>query len=177
MTLKDICDLTGDYAKAHEALSDAVRKLTTQLDAIKRQHMGRIKRLTATAATRKATLHTAIDSSPNLFTKPRTVIFDGIKVGLKKQPGKVQFDDGDKVIARIKKIYGDESELIRTTEEPDIATIKKLTVGELAKIGCTLTADGDKVVIDPILGDVDEIVAALLKDATDDNIIAATEAA
>lgn len=177
MTLKDLEKLTSEYAEAHNELATAVTNLNDQIAALKRQHLGQIKRLTAKAATRKATLHTAIDTSRDLFQKPRTHVFAEVKIGLAKQRGSIDFEDADAVVERIRKSFPNwADDLIRTREVPDKTALQNLTVAELKKLGCEVTLDGDKVVIAPVAGEVEKIVAALLKDATD-NIIETTEAA
>jgi hypothetical protein len=40
----------------------------------------------------------------------------------------------------------------------------------LKKLGCTVRDTGDEVVIKPVDGDVDKIVRALLKDATEETV-------
>jgi hypothetical protein len=180
MTLQDITDQAQQFAVAHTALANEVAALNRELDGVKRRHIDKIRRLVNVAATRKATLHTAIESTPELFCSPRTYTVDGIKFGLAKQKGVIEFDDSDAVVVRIRKIYSDDetkiAALIHTKETPNKVAMKDLPVAEVKRLGCTVTADGDKVVIVPVSGEVDKIVAALLKDATEDTL-ASSEAA
>lgn len=49
----------------------------------------------------------------------------------------------------------------------DKTQLRKLTVAELGRIGCTLTEDTDAVMIKTSETDVDKLVAALMKDYED----------
>lgn len=167
-SLLDIEQQTKKFADAHTILVDIVRELNAQLELIKRQHLTAIKHAVAAAAERQDHLKTLIDGAPELFTKPRTFIFHGVKVGLTKERGGIVFDDPARVVERIKKIYGpDAASYLHVKETPDRAALDRLTVCELKKLGCEIVADSDKVVIKPTDSDVDKIVTALLADAAE----------
>jgi hypothetical protein len=92
-----------------------------------------------------------------------------LKVGLAKERGGITFDKDqtDKVIARIKAIYGaDAQNYLHIKETPDRQTLNKLTVCELKKLGCEVVADNDKVVIKESVTDLDKYITALLAAAT-----------
>ena len=57
--------------------------------------------------------------------------------------------------------------LIVISEKVDKTQLRKLTVAELGRIGCTLTEDTDAVMIKTSETDVDKLVAALMKDYED----------
>jgi hypothetical protein len=169
MLLSDLQSLTKPYADARGALAHVVTELNDCIESLKRKKMPVIKDLVARAAEREANLRAGIAAAPELFTEPRTVIFHGIKIGLQKGKGGIEFDDADKVVALIRKNFTEaEGEaLIRITEEPDKKMLAELSVAELKKIGCTVGNTGDEVVIRPTDTGVDKIVNALLKAATE----------
>ena len=170
MTLDQIESITKTYADSHGELAEKVQSLTDQIEALKRRHLPAIKRAVERAAEHKAALAAAVASTPALFAKPRTVIFHGIKVGLQKGKGGITFADADRVVQLIHKHYPEDEAgaLLHVTEKPDKDALGKLPVAELKKLGCEIEDAGDAVVIKPAAGEVDKIVNALLKGATDE---------
>jgi len=173
MTLAQIEQLTKEFAEARERLAQLVGDIESELQAVKRRHMAQLKRFVAGTAERHARLKEAIDSSPALFTKPRTLIINGVKVGFQKGKGGIEFDDADRVVELIHKYFGDKADtLLLKIERPCKDAIAELPAVDLKRIGCTVVASGDQVVIKPARdGEVDKIVNALLKDAVDDQSV------
>jgi hypothetical protein len=168
-TLAGIEALTKPYADARRELADAVEALNDIIEAAKRQAMPKLKRLVAMAAERELTLKNAVQAAPELFARPRTVVFHGVTVGLRKGSGGVDWDDDDRVVKLIEKHFSkDEAELlIKTTKKPIAKALADLDVAELKKIGCTVEGTGDVVVVKPADSAVNKIVNALLKDAAE----------
>lgn len=166
MTLAEIEILTRKYADAHGALSACVGALNAEIENLKRARLPELKRLVGLAAQRKAVLSDAISYEPGLFEKPRTHVFHGVKVGLAKERGGIEFEDAASVVKRTKAMFGAEAAAyLHIEERPDKVALGKLTVAELKKLGCEVRADSDAVVIKPTDSAVEKIVAALLKDA------------
>lgn len=164
-TLTDIEAKTKAYAIAHEKLVAAVADLNTQLEQAKRKALPDIKHCVARALERRSELRAALADAPEIFEKPRTHIFHGVKVGYGKGKGKVEFDDADKVCALIRKHLPDQAEvLILTEEKPNKEAIAALDASDVKRIACQVTGTGDAVVIKPTDSDVDKIVKALLKE-------------
>src|SRR3989442_1674414 len=68
-------------AEARAELEVEIQLVQAELASIRDKHLRGLKRLAAGVAEREAILRAAIESAPNLFIKPRTVIFHGVKVG------------------------------------------------------------------------------------------------
>ena len=172
-TLADIETLTKTFADEHSGLAGIVDKLTQELEAIKRKHLQPLRGAVARTAKARLTLHTAIAGSPALFEKPRTQIFHGVKVGLQKGKGGIEFADEDKTLALIRKNFGENAiAYIRTVETPDKKMLADLPAAELKKIGATVIDTGDVVVIKPTDSEIEKTVAALLKDAVESEVAA-----
>lgn len=160
---------TKRFADAHTEVSDIVSDLESQIQAVKRTFMTRLRNAVGRAAERQHSLFGLIESAPGLFVKPRTYIFHGIKVGMAKQKGKIEITDPDKTVDLIEKHFPEQAEvLIDTTKVPVKKAIEGLTVDQLKKIGCQVTDPDDAVVIKPTDGEIEKAVQALLKDATED---------
>lgn len=90
-------------SEARAALGEIVGTLNDGIEALKRDHMKALKRCVNAAAEQHERLKAVIAESPELFTKPRTVVMHGIKLGFKKGTGSVEFDDAEDVVARDRK--------------------------------------------------------------------------
>lgn len=166
-TLSEIEQKTKLFSDAHGDLCSAVSDLNGKIEALKRAAIPAIKRAVERAAERKSALAALVESAPELFEKPRTVIFHGVKVGFKKQPGGLDWKDSGRVVELIRKHYTEEEAetLMHVVCNPDKTALSKLSAAELKKLGVEVTADSDAVLIKPAANDVEKIVNALLKEA------------
>lgn len=157
------------YAEAREKLAAIVTELNAGIAALKRNAMPQIKRALGSATVHHDRLRTLVELAPDLFVKPRTVVFHGIKVGYQKGKGKIEWQDPEQVVKLIHKHYPDLCDtLIVTKETPAKAALTLLTASELRKIGVSSVDAGDEIVIKPTDSAVDKLVDALLKEATED---------
>ncbi len=166
--LAPIENRTKGYADAHKALSETVADMNNQIDDIKRKNMKLLKKQVADAAQKHHDLQTEIEPNQQHFTAPRSITFYGIKVGMQKKKGTISYKSPEQVIKLMRKIFSEKEcdLLIKTEEKPIKTAIDKLAVADLKKIGCTVTADTDQVLIKPADSNVDKVVAALIKEAT-----------
>lgn len=174
ITLETIEQLTKNYAAARAVVSERVNALDAEIQDAHRRKLPGIKSALAEATAEKAKLEAAIDAGRDLFVKPRTVSLHGIKCGLKKGSGKIEFADEAGVIARIKRFLKAKVDALISTKE----TVKKkalldLTVEELAKIGCKAESTGDHVYISAEDSNVDKLVARILKEGQGEELDAA----
>lgn len=163
--IKQIEVLTQHYADAHGLVADIVAAMNHEIEQVTRNYLPRIKREVAKAKERKAELHAAIEAAPELFVKPRTVVFHGIKVGFRKASGKIEIDDADQVVKLIRKHFPEQFDvLVKTEETPIKKALANLSAAELKKLGIEISDTGDVVEIRDTVSDVDKVVQALLKD-------------
>lgn len=158
------------YAENRRALSAIVENLNAELESLKRKSLPRIKRLVELTAESEAILREAIKLNAGDFTSPRTVVLHGIKLGFRKGSGGIDWDDDAKVAELIEKHFSKAQAelLIKTIKKPIAKALTELDVATLKKIGCRVEDTGDVVVIKPADSDVDKIVTALLKGATEE---------
>ncbi|MGK2740560.1 host-nuclease inhibitor Gam family protein [Tepidicaulis sp. LMO-SS28] len=158
----EIENLTKAYADARSALGEAVSDLDAEMVRLKRLRLRRIRNLAEKAANAHAELQATLDESRALFTKPKTRILHGIKVGIMKEKGKLKFDTG-MVVKLIKRHMPEKADaLIKVTETPQKAALSGLTAADLKKLGVTVIGGGDAVVIKPADSEIDKLVDALL---------------
>lgn len=168
-TLADIEARARQYAQARENLAGIVTALNAGIEALKRSHMAQLKAAVAVAAEHHDALKSLIETAPDLFVRPRSKVFSGIKLGFQKGKGKIEWSDPDQVVRLIKRHYPEQADvLIVTRETPAKDALNNLTAAELKKIGISVVEGGDAVFIKPTDSAVDKMVDALLKDATEE---------
>lgn len=166
--LTDVENRAKLFADARSEVAETVTTLSGGIDALKRQYLPLLKRRVAKLAERHHNLRVLIDANPQLFTKPKTVVFHGVKVGFAKGKGGIAFDDAAQVVKLIKKHLPEQADvLIITTEKPAKEALSQLSADQLKKIGCTVVKSGDQVVIKPTDSDVDKLVDTLIKGSTE----------
>jgi hypothetical protein len=175
-TLEQIDAKVRKYADARDELATTVQKLEDRIERLKRRYLPTIKKQVATAAARKLDVTNAVTDSKELFTRPRTIILHGIKVGFAKGKGKIEYtkDDIDRIVRLIEKYFpGQESVLLQIKKTPIKKALQNLAAADLKKLGITVEDTGDYVMIKPVDSQVEQLVDKLLKEKDD----AAEEAA
>jgi hypothetical protein len=168
MTIAQIEIQTKRFSERRDDLAWLVGGLNDEIEELKKAALPNIKRAVAKAAEEHDKLAAMIEEGKDLFVKPRTMIFHGIKIGFRKGKGGIEFEDEARVMELIEKHFDEQTadSLIRVKTSLDKKALATLTVAELKKIGCTAEDTGDVVVIAAVDSEVDKIVRALLKEAT-----------
>lgn len=172
MSMQEIEQFAAAYATERDSLAALVTDMNDALEQVKRARLGAIKQAVQQARQAQADLKAAIEDGKALFDKPRTRVLHGVKVGLTKQRGAVEFDDEAKVVARIRaQLPKDQAELlIRVKESVHKPSVYDLTAADLKRLGIRLTDDCDAVVIKSVDSDVDKLISALLAEDAQDAI-------
>jgi hypothetical protein len=164
-TLSEIEILAKQLADARLNLKEGLDELESEMAAIKKKFLPAIRRAVEKAAQRHEALRGAVEEAPELFVRPKTVIFHGIRLGYQKARGEIVWENTDQVIKLIKKNFPDQAEtLIQVTEKPMKTALAQLSVADLKKIGVTVIETGDEIFIKPTDSEIDKLINALLKD-------------
>lgn len=111
-------------------------------------------------------LRDAVEASPpTLWQRVRTRIVHGVKVGWQKARGRVEFDDEQKVIERIRRLLPkDQAELLIRPGRESVhrPAVYDLTAADLRRLGIRIVDDCDAIVIRDQQGDIDRLVEAML---------------
>lgn len=159
---------TKKYADARALLNERVMSLNDKLEQLKRTYLRGIKTALSEAKEQRGILEACVEENREAFTRPRTHVFHGIKVGFQKGKGKVSFADKDRTLKLIRKNLPELAEaLIKTSETPNKAAMVGLSGHDLKQIGACLSGAGDHVAITPTDSDVDKLVEAMLADDED----------
>lgn len=118
-------------------------------------------------ASAKASLQALVDAAPQLFSRPRSILVDGVKAGYRKGEDELDWDDAATVIKRIRALpeLADMAQvLIRTEETLNIAALAELTSTQRQRIGVRRIAGIDQNFISFTDTDVEKLVKAILAD-------------
>jgi len=166
MDMKDIEALAQTHAADRAALTAVVTRMQRELQEVKDKHIQAIRESIVEIAISGGRLRQAIEDSKDLFTKPRTRILHGLRIGYMKGKGKIRVMDEANAVGIIQRDYHDDFEvLVKTRRSLVLSAIAKLPARELKRMGITIEDAGDEIVIKPVDGEVDKIVNALLKEA------------
>lgn len=163
--LAEIEKLAKEFSEVRKILRDRVDVLDTGIQALKKWYLPGIRSAVETAKEKQAVLSASIEGSRDLFVKPRTLTLFGIKFGIEKQKGKLEWEDKGIVIKLIKKLFPDSWETyVKVKEDPMKKTLATLPSADLKKLGIQVTETGDAVIIKPADSEVDKLVDALLNE-------------
>lgn len=170
MSLAEIESATKKYSEDYGKLTGKVSEMEEEISAVKRRFMPHIKRYADNVADSRSALTSAIVANPDSFVKPRTLTMFGIKVGMQKGKGKIEFQSDEKTIQLIRKNFPEKTDLfIETKEVPlkDVIT-STLNAQEIKKLGVSITEATDAPLIKSAVKDIDKLVDALIKDSAKD---------
>lgn len=163
--MQEIEGLAKTHASAHSELREYAMGVQRKIDDVLRLHRKALERRVNDARETEEALRTAVSASKELFEKPRTRTFFGIKLGFVKAKGKTSFanDDADTVVRRVRNLFPTQfDQLVKTTYSPIKDALSALPAADLKRLGVTVTGDGDAVVVKPVDGVVAKLIAALL---------------
>lgn len=167
-TMIDIEGAAKKFSAARASLADEVAAMQAALNEVRLKYLPSLKAAVASAKAEHATTAALVAESPELFRRPRSVVLHGVKLGYGKAKGRVEIADEEKTVRLIKKHHADKADvLIKTTETPVKKALCNLTADELKKLAVEVTADGDVVFVVDTAAEVDKLVAAFLKDETE----------
>lgn len=168
-TMKEIEEKAKVFAEARAALGGVCAMFQRDIEATKARHLQALKVTVAIAKAKHAELGALIQASPELFTKPRSVVLHGVKLGYQKGKGKMVIEDEAKTIALIEKHFPEQAEvLISIVKTPAKKALERLSAADLKKIAVLVSDAGDVVFVKDTAAEVDKLVAAFLKDDVED---------
>ncbi len=159
--------LALNLAKRRQQLADRVAEYDAEILAVHRRHRAALNEAAGHVAGAHDALRAEIEAHRDLFVEPKSWTLHGIQLGLRKGAGKLDWDDDEALVARIRKQFNeDEAELlIRVKEEPIVAALQDLDGKELARLGVRVEDTGDVVFVRPLVADTDKLLKVLLKES------------
>jgi hypothetical protein len=152
-------------AASRAELAERLQVLKDELEVAKRRRIQGVKNSLDRMLGDLSELEAAVIEGKALFDKPKTRVLHGIKVGYRKQPGQIQFENETDLLTTIHRLYGEDAhQLINTKESVSKTALADLPAKDLKKLGVTLTDDTDVVTIKPADSDLDKLISALIGD-------------
>ncbi len=162
-TLGEIEKITKDYSDITAKLSALVAEMEEKIGKVKKEYIPKISELARKAAEEKALLKTAIEESPHLFQKPKTIVLYGVKLGFQKKKGKLIVLNPKATLKRIKEQLPDKADVLIKVEEKLVKNaLNNLTADELKKIGVEIQADSDEVIIKSTMDEIEKFINSLI---------------
>lgn len=165
MTLEDIMDLARAYAKARDDMEEVLDDIADRRRRAVRSRLRALRARAAECASAREALKAAVEDASELFARPRTQTVDGVKFGWRKQQGGIEIADEAKAVERIRRKLPDRTAaLLKVTTRIDKTALRKLSAGDLAKIGLSVSDPVDEVTITVPSTDIDKLVDALMEE-------------
>lgn len=170
ITLNDIRQAAERLARAHQASAASAALMQEEIRAaiqpIYDRHQAQLDHTAEEEARAHAVLEAMVAGAPQLFDKPRSFAVDGVRVGYKKEPDSLDWDDDADVIARLRSLYAEHTETcIRTEETLVVDAIEQLDATAHRRLGIRRIAGADHHYITIGDSDIDKIAKTLLADA------------
>jgi hypothetical protein len=167
VTLATIETACQRYDAEAEKLDSMIAALEADLDAVKKKHLRALKGQAAVVATREAELRNDIEARPELFRKPRTVIFHGVKAGFTDSKGKLVWDlEDEELVGLLKRKFKTDDEwkdYVIEKLSPSKDALRTLDADTQAKLGLRIEGAGDTVVLKRTAGDVEKMMDKLIE--------------
>lgn len=153
----------GLFAAKRLELAGAIHAMERTIARVTSEYMPSIRAQATAVAENRIQLVTLIDANRDLFTSPKTRTFSDIKVGLRKQPGRIGIPDEAKTIALIQKHCPEQLDSLAPVKRTvSKEALEKLPADLLKKLSVEVVADKEEVLIKPQDSDVEKAVAALV---------------
>lgn len=157
-------------ANAHNDTTAAAALLNAEIKSaampILERYAPTVDAYAAAEAKAHAVLEGMLIAAPHLFKTPRSVTVDGVRVGYKKEPDSLDWDDEAAVIARIRSLKPAlAATLIRSQESLIHAAIEGLAAADLPALGIRQITGADASFITINDNDAERMVKTIIADA------------
>ena len=171
MSIANLTALVKRFKVRFATTVDLAAGLNRQISIARESGVPDVRRAARRLASVRSELTSALESSRDLFKKPRTRTIEGVKVGFRTGKATYRWDNDKALIARIRELLAPElaAVLIRSTEKPVATAIAGLTASDLEAIGieCVeptddpfVTADRESLkAIETLVGPIDELLS------------------
>ncbi|MBI5771901.1 MAG: hypothetical protein HZA93_29280 [Verrucomicrobia bacterium] len=167
--LLDLDSAAKSYRTAADSVAARVDELDHELRELYRRKLPGIRKALGEAKSAQDAAVAAVLRNKPMFEEKRTLVLRGVKLGLQKGAGKLDWEiEDDELVARIAKLFKGEEEmlaqLLHTAVTPAKDGLKQLDAAVLAKLGVTVEGVGDYVVVSDTDSDARKLVKRILKE-------------
>ena len=161
--LEPLAALCADLAAARRDLRERLDQIRARRERYSRRLIPGLERRAAALSAARDAAADWIEAHRDLFDRPKTRELAGVKVGLRKLPGRYAIASEEATVRLIReRLPGQAKALIQTRETVVREPLKNLTAQQLAAIGIALEDPADAIVVKTPPDDLDRLVDALL---------------
>lgn len=155
-----IDELAAKYAAALRKTEDRAAVVKEEMRAVYRRELPGLKRAVKEAQEIRDELELTIKAAPMLFQEPKTKTLHDIRLGFKKQRGKVIIPDEEATIKLIRKELPEDQQelLIRKREEVHKPSVYDLEVKDAKRLGIRIEDDNDEVYINQAASNIEKLI-------------------
>lgn len=165
VTLITIEQSCAKLANARSLLNAKLIALKSEMDAVRRNHISSIRKTLAKVDELTAATRELVAAAPALFEKPKTTTLAGIKVGFQQTKARMEIEDAEETVARIRRLLPNTSDTyIQTEEKPIRAALAQLPAHSLRRLGIRVVEGADEPIVRPQDGEVEALCKNLLEE-------------
>jgi len=152
-------------ARHRRALEEELQAADEKLAKVRLACAERLRQKVTDTAKAELALIRLVERAPQLFVRPQSMEFDGVKVGWRKGKGRLELPDQELLIKRAEDVLTPAQR--KTVFKVKTTVLKgglaKLSGDLLKKLGCTLTAAGQEAFVTYPKTPIDKLVDWWLK--------------
>jgi len=147
------------------ALEAELQAAEEKLARVRQASAERLRQKVIDTAKSEAALIRLVERSPQLFVRPQSMEFDGVKVGWRKGKGRLELPETEKLIQRAEDLLtpAQRKSVLRVRTTVLKGGLAKLSGDLLKKLGVTLTAAGPEAFVTYSKSSVEKMVDWWLK--------------
>lgn len=136
-------------AVQRKQMADLLGQANAELQALTEKWNGKLKQAAEAVDQSEETLLGYVGMAPFLFVRPQSIEIDGVRFGLRKGKGRIEYGDERKLIARIEKqlTRGQRGPLLKITKKVLKKQLERLSAEVLKRLGVNVTAAGTEAFI------------------------------
>lgn len=157
-------------ATQRSILADDLASANAELAALMEKWAESLKISAAAVDESERTLIGYVEMAPQLFVKPQSVEIDGVRYGMRKGKGRLEYADEKKLIDRIEKqlTRGQRGPVLKITKKVLKGPLAKLSADILKRLGVNVKAAGNEAFVSYPKSKLQKQVDWWLKPAADD---------
>jgi hypothetical protein len=176
ITFDDIAAGAKLVSETRDRLGDLARAYDKALAAVRDEHTPGVKTVIEELRGQYDALLDLVRAAPDLFVRPKSIELSGLKLGFRRNKGRVEFADPAKLERRLRALQGlkviskDTVEGIVTVKvKVSKAALAKLDGNILKRLGVDVVAGQDGPFAQPVDGEIDRLVKLLFAQDDEDD--------
>ena len=156
-------------ATQRASLADVLASASAELSELTGKWGDKLKEAAAAVDESERTLVGYVEMAPFLFVRPQSIEVDGVRFGLRKGKGRLEYADEKKLIDRIERqlTKGQRGPLLKITKKVLKGPLARLSADVLKRLGVNVKAAGTEAFVGYPKSDLEKRIEWWLKPHTD----------